>query len=64
MLRVCKQKLTASGLSNWQVEVADHRKLPVEDASADLVVSGWSVSVSRRLESRHMAREVGKWLAK
>jgi ubiquinone/menaquinone biosynthesis C-methylase UbiE len=44
MLRVCKQKLAASGLSNWQVEVADHRKLPVEDASADLVVSGWSVS--------------------
>jgi ubiquinone/menaquinone biosynthesis C-methylase UbiE len=44
MLRVCKQKLAASGLSNWRVEVADHRKLPVEDASADLVVSGWSVS--------------------
>jgi ubiquinone/menaquinone biosynthesis C-methylase UbiE len=44
MLRVCKQKLIASGLTNWQVEVADHRKLPVDDASADLVVSGWSVS--------------------
>jgi ubiquinone/menaquinone biosynthesis C-methylase UbiE len=44
MLRVCKEKFIASGLTNWQVELADHRKLPVEDASADLVVSGWSVS--------------------
>lgn len=44
MLRVCRERLAASGLSNWQVEVADHRKLPVKDHSADLVVSGWSVS--------------------
>ena len=44
MLRVCRDRLAASGLSNWSVDVADHRHLPVEDASADLVVSGWSVS--------------------
>ncbi|MBK7450869.1 MAG: class I SAM-dependent methyltransferase [Anaerolineales bacterium] len=44
MLRVCKQKFGESGLSNWQVDIADHRKLPVPDQSADLVVSGWSVS--------------------
>ena len=44
MLRVCRERLIASGLSNWQVDVADHRQLPVEDHSADLVVSGWSVS--------------------
>ena len=44
MLRVCREKFTASGLTNWQVDVADHRQLPVEDASADLVVSGWSVA--------------------
>src|SRR5512134_3769441 len=25
MLRVCRQQLINSGLSNWQVEVADHR---------------------------------------
>jgi SAM-dependent methyltransferase len=25
MLRVCREKLIASGLSNWQVDVADHR---------------------------------------
>ncbi len=44
MLRVCRERLAASGLSNWQVEVADHRQLPVPDHSADLAVSGWSVS--------------------
>ena len=44
MLRVCRERLIASGLSNWRVDVADHRQLPVEDHSVDLVVSGWSVS--------------------
>ena len=44
MLRVCRQKLLISGLNNWQVDLADHRQLPVEDHSADLIVSGWSVS--------------------
>ena len=44
MLRVCRERLVASGLSNWQVDVADHRHLPVPDHSANLVVSGWSVS--------------------
>src|SRR5262245_54447339 len=44
MLRVCRERLTASGRSNWQVDVADHRSLPVENHSADLVVSGWSVA--------------------
>ena len=44
MLRVCREKFVASGLVNWQVDVADHRQLPVDDASADLVVSGWSLS--------------------
>ena len=44
MLRVCRERLIASGLSNWQVDVADHRQLPLTDRSADLVVSGWSVA--------------------
>jgi ubiquinone/menaquinone biosynthesis C-methylase UbiE len=44
MLHVCREKLAESGLSNWEVNIADHRQLPVEDHSADLVVSGWSVS--------------------
>ena len=44
MLRVCRERLIASGLSNWQVDVADHRHLPIPDQSADAVVSGWSVA--------------------
>lgn len=44
MLRVCRERLVAAGLSNWQADVADHRKLPLPDHSADLAVSGWSVS--------------------
>ena len=44
MLRVCREKFRASGLTNWQLDVADHLQLPVDDASADLVVSGWSLS--------------------
>jgi len=44
MLRVCRDRLTAGGFSNWQADVADHRHLPVEAHSADLVVSGWSVA--------------------
>jgi ubiquinone/menaquinone biosynthesis C-methylase UbiE len=44
MLRVCRECLLAGGLSNWQVEVADHRRLPIPNHSVDLVVSGWSVA--------------------
>lgn len=44
MLRVCHDKLTESGRSNWQLHIADHRQLPVDDQCADLIVSGWSVS--------------------
>lgn len=44
MLRVCHEKLSEGGLSNWQVHIADHRQLPVDDHGADLIVSGWSVS--------------------
>ncbi len=43
MLEVTIAKLEQSGLRNWRVEVADHRDLPVEDQSADIAISGWSV---------------------
>lgn len=62
MLRVCRQRLEASGLPNWQVEVADHRQLPVEDHSADLVVSGWSVSYLAVWNPTSWRAELEKWL--
>jgi ubiquinone/menaquinone biosynthesis C-methylase UbiE len=62
MLRVCRERLDASGLSNWQVDVADHRRLPVADHSADLVVSGWSVSYLAVWDQEHGTAELDKWL--
>lgn len=63
MLRVCKQKFVASGLSNWQVDLADHRKLPIPDQSADLVVSGWSVSYLAVWNPDTWREEMEAWLA-
>jgi len=42
MLSKAQSSLHALGLSNWQTTVADHRHIPAEDASADLVTAGWS----------------------
>lgn len=63
MLRVCRDRLAASGLSNWSVDVADHRHLPVEDASADLVVSGWSVSYLASWGNEEWRTNLEEWLA-
>ena len=63
MLRVCRKKFIASGSTNWQVDVADHRRLPAEDHSADLVVSGWSVSYLAVWDSEGTWRiQLEKWL--
>ena len=62
MLRVCRERLIASGLSNWQVDVADHRQLPVPDHSADLVVSGWSVSYLAVWNQETGQSELDSWL--
>jgi ubiquinone/menaquinone biosynthesis C-methylase UbiE len=62
MLRVCRQKLIASGLTNWQVDVADHRQLPIDDVSADLVVSGWSVSYLAVWNPNSWQAELERWL--
>ncbi len=62
MLRVCQERLLASGLSNWQVEVADHRQLPVPDHSVNLVVSGWSVCYLAVWNPESWRSELEKWL--
>lgn len=62
MLRVCRQRLETSGLSNWQVEVADHRHLPLTDHCADLVVSGWSVAYLYVWNPETWRLELEKWL--
>ncbi len=62
MLRVCRQRLEASGLSNWGVEIADHRQLPILNSSADLAVSGWSVSYLAVWNPDSWRRELENWL--
>lgn len=63
MLRVCRQRLEASGLSNWEVEIADHRHLPIPNSSADLVVSGWSVSYLAVWNPDTWKRELEIWMS-
>ena len=48
MLAVTAEKLKAEGLDHWQVQVADHRRLPMEDDQADLVVARMEHLLSRR----------------
>lgn len=43
MLAVARARLEAMGHSEVSTGVADHRSLPVADASADVLISGWSV---------------------
>lgn len=43
MLKVTRDRLHRSGRRNWGVMTGDHRKLPLEDSCADMVVSGWSI---------------------
>lgn len=62
MLRVCRARLLASGLSNWQMDVADHRQLPVPDHSVDLVVSGWSVAYLAVWSPDTYRDELNKWI--
>lgn len=62
MLRVCRKRLVGSELSNWGVDVADHRQLPVDDHSVDLVVSGWSVAYLAVWNPESWRDELEKWL--
>jgi ubiquinone/menaquinone biosynthesis C-methylase UbiE len=43
MLGVAAHKLAQNGLHNARLAQADHRRLPLPAASADLTLSGWSI---------------------
>lgn len=62
MLRVCRERLLTATLSNWQVDVADHRQLPIPGHSADLVVSGWSVAYLVVWHPETYRDELAKWM--
>ncbi|GIO96102.1 hypothetical protein J14TS5_11880 [Paenibacillus lautus] len=45
MLNILDDKLSeANDSRNWTTVVADHRSLPIDSSSVDLIVSGWSIS--------------------
>lgn len=44
MLEVARDRLQGGGSHNWLIAAAEHRYLPLPNTSADLIVSGWSVS--------------------
>ena len=43
MLQIAADKLSQAGYAHWRTQVADHRHLPLADASVDLCISGWSI---------------------
>jgi ubiquinone/menaquinone biosynthesis C-methylase UbiE len=43
MLDVAAARLERDGLHNWEIQVADHRHLPLRENAVDVVVSGWSL---------------------
>ncbi|HRZ13447.1 MAG TPA: class I SAM-dependent methyltransferase [Kiritimatiellia bacterium] len=43
MLEVAAARLRKMGLGNWSVAAADSRRVPAEDASADVAIAGWSL---------------------
>jgi ubiquinone/menaquinone biosynthesis C-methylase UbiE len=62
MLGVTRDKLCESGLKNGLAAVADHRALPMASHSADLIVSGWSVSYLSVWHPESWRDELQKWL--
>jgi len=42
MLDVARSRLEATGRDNWELGVADNRRLPVEDDAAEVALAGWT----------------------
>lgn len=63
MLGVTVDKLRKSPLKHWTVAVADHRYLPVPDETADVIVSGWSVSYVAVWKPERWREELDIWFA-
>jgi ubiquinone/menaquinone biosynthesis C-methylase UbiE len=63
MLAVATEKLQKGGFTHWQTEVADNKSLPVEAASADLAIQGWSFGHSVGWFADRWQTEIGAALA-
>ncbi len=62
MLGIARDKLHRFTRSNWLVGASDHRFLPLTAHSADLIVSGWSVSYVTVWNPSSWRVEANAWL--
>lgn len=44
MLELAERKMKVANFSNFNKQVADHRRIPAENESADLIIAGWTIS--------------------
>ena len=44
MLKVAQVMLKRSGLHNWHIAAADHRRLPIRSQIADVALAGWTLA--------------------
>jgi ubiquinone/menaquinone biosynthesis C-methylase UbiE len=63
MLVVAAARLKQSGHQNWWTAVADHRRLPVADRVADVVIAGWSICYLVAWNAKTWQAEVEQALA-
>lgn len=42
MLKIARDMLHLTGMTNWQLAAADNRAIPLPDNSADIAIEGWS----------------------
>lgn len=61
MLEVAERNLRASApRDNWRLGVADNRALPIPDASADLVLAGWTLGHLTEFHSQAWVEELDR----
>ncbi|MBI5838618.1 MAG: class I SAM-dependent methyltransferase [Chloroflexi bacterium] len=63
MLSLTRDRLRKSQLKDWVTAVADHRFLPVPSDSADVMISGWSVSYVAVWKPERWKEELDAWYA-
>jgi ubiquinone/menaquinone biosynthesis C-methylase UbiE len=63
MLEAARVNLSRTGRSNWRLGVADNRRLPVGDRSADVAIAGWSLGHFAGWYPETWREEIGQALA-
>ncbi len=60
MLQTATEQLGRLRRDNWQVAVADHRRLPIGDDAADILMAGWSICYLMVWGGKDWRHEVSK----